>query len=158
MSYIGCLLNIMEITVDKLSSSIHMSSFSIGRHSYTKLCFASGKPKQHINPIDSPSARMRSEGYGTWSVCVCVCVSVPLICDPRLESGLTAIPMASALCGHCFKRGVFPKTGVFCLPRRSPLFLPAGVQLYTFVYFLRTILPPACIYVTRVRLFVWPTC
>ena len=32
-----------------------------------------------------PSARMRSEGYGSRTVCVCVCVCVsrPLICDSR---------------------------------------------------------------------------
>ena len=59
---------------------------------------------------------MRSEGYGTRSVCVCVsvCVSVclfPLICDPRL-GGETAIPTVSVQRGYCFKWGVFPKTAL----------------------------------------------
>ena len=33
--------------------------------------------------------RMRSEGYGTWSVCLSVCLSVTAILPPRTIRGLT---------------------------------------------------------------------
>ena len=43
------------------------------------------------------TARMRSEGYGSWSVCVCVCVCPRLFSHYRLRGGLRAIPNASVL-------------------------------------------------------------
>ena len=64
-----------------------------------------------------PSARMRSEGYGSRSVCVCVCVCVSvclrLFSHYRLRGGLLAIPTAAELREPEKQKDDFPETTVF---------------------------------------------
>ena len=57
----------------------------------------------------APSARMRSEGYSTWSVCLCVCVSVcyHVFCHGAQQCAQQDIPAASAGHEQSFKNGVF---------------------------------------------------
>ena len=85
--------------------------------SYVKALRAAGTPVTVpvINPRRACAARVTVVGLCVCvcvcvSVCLSVCLSVPLICDPRLQGGQTAIPTASVLRGHCFKCCVFSKT------------------------------------------------
>ena len=63
------------------------------------------------------AARMRSEGYSTWSVCLSVCLFVcfclRLFSDYRLRGGLRAIPTASVVQGHEKQCGDFAETTAF---------------------------------------------
>ena len=52
-----------------------------------------------------PSARMRSEGYGSWFVCVCL--------STRLRGGPLAIPAVSELRELEKEKGDFPETTAF---------------------------------------------
>ena len=52
-----------------------------------------------IHEIIQPSARMRSEGYSTWSVClsVCVCGCYHVLCHRAQQTDQKAMPKGSAL-------------------------------------------------------------
>ena len=61
--------------------------FGIGDREMKNRASCATRLARSRSPIIKPSARMRSEGYGSRTVCVCVCVCVcvsrPLICDSR---------------------------------------------------------------------------
>ena len=68
-----------------------------------------GLPPRPHKRLKQPSARMRSEGYGTWfvSVCVCVCpfICYHVFCDYAQRNNEIAIPTGSSLHWPHFKKG-----------------------------------------------------